>query len=92
MLQKAASMSNSAKMGANKAAIVNISSELGSIGANTLGSKMPNVAYRMSKVLHFLLIYFFIQYNVIWLLKTIQLVFSRFVRFENDKFKYKLFR
>jgi hypothetical protein len=44
-------MSNAAKMGAHKAAIFNISSGLGSIG-NNIGSKaLPNVAYRMSKVL-----------------------------------------
>uniref|UniRef100_A0A914VK08 Uncharacterized protein n=1 Tax=Plectus sambesii TaxID=2011161 RepID=A0A914VK08_9BILA len=50
LLKKASSMSNSAKMGAHKAAIVNISSGLGSIGNNTLGSKaIPNIAYRMSK-------------------------------------------
>jgi hypothetical protein len=45
-------MSNAVKMGAHKAAIFNISSGLGSIGNNTIGSKaLPNVAYRMSKVL-----------------------------------------
>uniref|UniRef100_A0A914UNX7 Uncharacterized protein n=1 Tax=Plectus sambesii TaxID=2011161 RepID=A0A914UNX7_9BILA len=50
LLKKASAMSNSAKMGAHKAAIVNISSGLGSIGNNTTGSQMvKNVAYRMSK-------------------------------------------
>uniref|UniRef100_A0A914UPB1 Uncharacterized protein n=1 Tax=Plectus sambesii TaxID=2011161 RepID=A0A914UPB1_9BILA len=50
LLTKASSMSNSAKMGAHKAAIVNISSGGGSIGDNTTGSSVfNNVAYRMSK-------------------------------------------
>jgi hypothetical protein len=44
-------MSNSAKMGSHKAAVVNISSGGGSIGDNTSGSSFfANVAYRMSKV------------------------------------------
>uniref|UniRef100_A0A914VKK8 C-factor n=1 Tax=Plectus sambesii TaxID=2011161 RepID=A0A914VKK8_9BILA len=50
LLQKAAAISNSGKMGAHKAAIINISSILGSIAENALGSKLiPNIAYRMSK-------------------------------------------
>ncbi|MFH4980741.1 hypothetical protein AB6A40_007450 [Gnathostoma spinigerum] len=50
LLQKGSKSSGSTEMGANRAAIVNISAMVGSITSNTLGSEMfPNLAYRMSK-------------------------------------------